>query len=52
MNVVSNNHLQFDNELRVKNGQKGSTMLELVDWWRKGSSNKTCLNVLREKDIK
>ncbi len=55
MNAVSKSRLQSlfsGNGPRVGNGQRGSTGLGLVNWRPKGSSNKSCLNVLRAEDVR
>lgn len=54
-NVVSKSRLEslfLSNRLRVRNKQKTSSGLELVDWWPKDLSDKACLNILRVEDVK
>ena len=54
MNIVSKGRLQLlflGNGPRIRNGQRGSEKLGLVDWQLKGLSDKVCLNVLRAEDV-
>ena len=54
MNTILKGRLQslfLDNGPRIRNGQKGSKELGLVDWRPKGSSDNACLNILRAEDI-
>lgn len=55
MNAVSKDRLQLlfsGNRPKVKNGQKNSAGLGLVDQQPKGSFHKAHLNVLRAEDVR
>ena len=54
MNAISKSRLQMlflSNGLRIRNAQRGSEELRLVDWRPKGSFDKTGLNILRAEDV-
>ena len=54
MNAMSKSRLRLlflGNRPRIENRQRGYRELGLVDWRPKGSSDKTCLNVLRIEDV-